>query len=225
MSVSNMMKQHTIVDINECLHVIDGKVIYYDPDTIDFESEKQVENLLGMATDLFVNDFFTEEYGHGNTMLVISGCKEYVDKYVNIEDMVHVPPELKEKVQQVIAEYRNKELKTMSIHDMMNKHVIVDIDDYVHVIDGKVICYEPDAIDFESQEQVKNLFEIVSQAFVHELLPEDCGRANTRIIISGKKEIENKWVFTGYIDDFPSEVLEKVRTATDEYKKRTSNTV
>lgn len=108
----------------------------------------------------------------------------------------------------------------MSVSDMMKQHTIVDIDDYVHVIDGKVVCYEPNTINFESEEQVKNLFGIVSEAFVHELLPEDCGKANTRIVICDKKGNKNKWVFTEYIDDFPSELLGKVRNAITAYENR-----
>lgn len=37
------------------------------------------------------------------------------------------------------------------MNDMLVQHTIVDIDDYVHVIDGKVICYKPDVIDFENE--------------------------------------------------------------------------
>ena len=108
----------------------------------------------------------------------------------------------------------------MSINDMISGHTIVDIDDYIHVIDGKIVCYEPNTIDFEDAEQVKNLFGIVSEAFVHELLPEDCGKANTRLVICGKKENKNKWVFTEYIDDFPPEILEKLRNAVAAYENQ-----
>ena len=80
MSISDMTKQHTIVDINDYVHVIDGKVICYEPDTIDFESEAQVKNLFDIATNLYKNGFYTEEYGHGNTRFVISGSKEYIEK-------------------------------------------------------------------------------------------------------------------------------------------------
>lgn len=222
--IQEMMNKHVIVDIDDDIHVVDGKVIDYEPDTIDFEDENQVSDFFDMLSKVFVHELLPERYGKGNTCVVITGTKSDRNKIISMQGMHHFPPEIKEKVQQAILEYENQ-LKNERIRDMLNKHTIVDIDDYIHVIDGKVICYEPDTIDFESEEQVENLLGIVSQAFTRELLPEDCGKANTRIVISGKKENENKWVFTGYIDDFPSEVLEKVRTAIDEYKKRTSNTV
>ncbi|MBU5446320.1 hypothetical protein [Blautia sp. MSJ-36] len=113
MSISDMMKQHTIVDISDDLHVVDGKIIYYETDTIDFESEEQVANFFRMVNDLFVNDFYTEEYGHGNTMLVISGSKDYVRKYVNIDDMVHVPDELLTRVGKAIDEYKSRTSNTI----------------------------------------------------------------------------------------------------------------
>lgn len=100
--IKEMMNQHEIVDVSDDLHVIDGKVFYYESDTINFESEEQVRNLLGMATDLYVNDFFEEKYGHYNTMLVVSGDKNTVKKYVNIDHMTHVPDALKSKIKEVM---------------------------------------------------------------------------------------------------------------------------
>ena len=38
-------------------------------------------------------------------------------------------------------------MNTMSVTDMMKTHTIVDITDFVHVIDGEVVYYEPDSID------------------------------------------------------------------------------
>lgn len=106
--IKDMMHQHEIIDIGSNLHVIDGKVFYYESDTIDFESEEQVRNLLGMATDLYVNDFFDEKYGHYNTMLVVSGNKNTVKKYVNIDHMTHVPDTLKLKIKEVMDNYAEK---------------------------------------------------------------------------------------------------------------------
>lgn len=106
MSVDDMMKQHTIVDINDYIHVIDGKVICYESNTIDFGSEEQVKNLLDIATNLYQNGFYTEEYGHENTRFVISGSKTCVEKYGNIDDMTHFPSELKKKVRIAMDEYK-----------------------------------------------------------------------------------------------------------------------
>lgn len=68
---------------------------------------------------------------------------------------------------------------------MMKEHTIVDIDDYVHVVDGKVVCYEPDTMDFEDENQVSDFFDIVAQLFVHPLLQEKYGFGNTCATIVG----------------------------------------
>ena len=105
--IHDMLKQHIIVDINEHIHVVDGKVIYYEPDTINFDDEEQVRNFLGMVDDLFVHELYPERYGHGNTMLVITGEKNCADKYVSMNGMHHFPPELKKKVKVAVDEYEN----------------------------------------------------------------------------------------------------------------------
>lgn len=40
------------------------------------------------------------------------------------------------------------------------KKKIVDIDGYVHVINGKVICFNPDVYDLNNSEHVKELLEL-----------------------------------------------------------------
>lgn len=109
MSINDMMGEHTIVDIDDYVHVINGKVICYEPDTIDFESEEQVKNLLDIATNLYKNGFYTEEYGHENTRFVISGSKACVEKYGNVDDMTHFPSDIMAKVRAAIAAYENQE--------------------------------------------------------------------------------------------------------------------
>ena len=52
--------------------------------------------------------FFEEKYGHYNTMLVVSGNKNTVKKYVNIDHMTHVPDALKLKIKEVMDNYAEK---------------------------------------------------------------------------------------------------------------------
>ena len=222
MSINDMMNEHVIVDIDDYVHVVDGKVIYYEPDTIDFEDEEQVENFFGMVEDLFVHELYPERYGHGNTMLVITGDKDCADKYLSMNGMHHFPPELKEKVNQAVLEYENQ-LKNEHIRDMMKQHVIVDIDDDIHVVDGKVIDYEPDTIDFDDENQVHDFFDMVSKVFVHELLPERYGKGNTCVVITGTKSDRNKIISMQGMHHFPSEIMEKVQQAVLEYENQLKN--
>ncbi len=113
-----------------------------------------------------------------------------------------------------------------TVNDMMKEHTIVDIDDYVHVVDGKVVCYEPDTIDFKDERQVDNFFGLVTDLFVHDMFPiRHYGKENTRLVMVGKKYDRKKWVFAEHISDFPPELVEKVRVAIDEYENRSSNTI
>lgn len=113
----------------------------------------------------------------------------------------------------------------MSISDMMSKHVIVDVNEHIHVVDGKVIYYEPDTIDFEDENQVRDFFDIVSEIFVNEFLPERYGKGNTYAVITGMKSDRTKSISTQGMHHFPSEIMEKVKVAVDEYRERSCNTL
>ena len=41
------------------------------------------------------------------------------------------------------------------MNSVENKNQIVDINGYVHVINGKVICFEPDVYDLNNPEDVE----------------------------------------------------------------------
>ncbi|MBU5446323.1 hypothetical protein [Blautia sp. MSJ-36] len=224
MSISDMMSKHTIVDVNEHIHVVDGKVIYYEPDTIDFEDENQVSDFFDIVSEIFVNELLPERYGKGNTYAVITGMKSDRTKSISTQGMHHFPLELKEKVQQAVVEYENQ-LKNEHIHDMMKQHVIVDVNEHIHVIDGKVLYYEPDTIDFEDEEQVENFFGMVEDLFVHELYPERYGHGNTMLVITGDKDCVDKYLSMNGMHHFPPELKKKVKVAIDEYRNGAGNNV
>lgn len=108
-----------------------------------------------------------------------------------------------------------------SIFELLNEHTIVDVDDYVHVIDGKVVCYESDVIDFKNYEQVHNIMNALDRYFdeSNPSLKSMFGVGKTRLIISGNKCDAIKDLGMGSIDDLPDEILEKVRCVVDENKK------
>lgn len=108
----------------------------------------------------------------------------------------------------------------MSVTDIMKKHTIVDITDFVHVIDGEVVYYEPDSIDFDDEEQVRNLFGIVADIPINPFLQKGCGKDNTCIVIVGVKSDSRKWVSTEYLSSLPQDVLKKVRAEVAEFQKR-----
>ena len=112
-------------------------------------------------------------------------------------------------------------MKNVSIIEMMNEHTIVDIDDYIHVIDGKVICYEPGVINFHNTEHVASFFRFVDRLFnCDEPFLQECrGKGNTRAILQGAEDNIVKTLGLAHISDFPPEIMEKVKAAVEEYKQ------
>lgn len=227
MTVSDMMKAHTIVDITDYVHVIDGKVVCYEPDTIDFESLEQVENLFFVVSQMFVGDVFPEDCGRGNTCYVFNGTKNEKCKWVHSQGMHHFPPELMAKVRVAVNEYnvlQNKmnyyglRFQNLTVSDMMKLHTIVDVDDNVHVIDGKCLLYKPDAIDFEDEEQVSDLFWLVAHLWVDKDFPAHYGKYNTYMMILGHKSDKKKVLSTGYLDCFPEVIRKRVEYAIREFQ-------
>ena len=43
--VQTLISQHSITDVDECIHVVDGICIYYEPNAIDFTDINQVKDL------------------------------------------------------------------------------------------------------------------------------------------------------------------------------------
>lgn len=116
----------------------------------------------------------------------------------------------------------------MTVNDVMKAHTIVDIDDYVHVIDGKVVCYKPDTIDFNDEKQVETLFVFVKELFTSDLLGKrhnDKHKGDVRAILTGHKSNVRKTVSFGYISDFPFDLLQKVRDEIYEYERRSGDTL
>lgn len=108
----------------------------------------------------------------------------------------------------------------MSTNNMMKQHTIVDIDDYVHVIDGKVICYEPNTIDFTDKDQVNDFFDMIAKVFTHELLQARYGKNNTCVIISGIGSNREKIISMSGMHHFPPELMEKIKVAVCEYEEQ-----
>lgn len=112
-------------------------------------------------------------------------------------------------------------MKNVSITEMINQHTIVNIDDYIHVIDGKVICYKPGVINFHNTEHVASFFRFVNRLFNCDepFLQERRGNGNTRAILQGTEDNIVKTLSLARISDFPPVLQKKVKAAVDDYKK------
>lgn len=97
------------------------------------------------------------------------------------------------------------------VQKIIDMHDIVDIDDYIHIVDGKCICYDVDVIDFTDMKQVQAFFDMVDNLFSEPLLKDKYPLNETRVIIAGTKSIFEKSLSFSSINDFPEDILEKVR--------------
>lgn len=97
------------------------------------------------------------------------------------------------------------------VQKIIDTHYIVDIDDYIHIVDGKCICYEADVIDFTDMKQVQAFFNMVDNLFSEPLLKDKYPLNETRAIITGTKSVFEKSLSFSSINDFPEDILEKVR--------------
>ena len=111
----------------------------------------------------------------------------------------------------------------MSIKEMIALHTIVNVTDYIHVIDGKVVCYEPDVIDFEDEKQVETLFHTIETMEEWLAVLNIHDTSDIRLIISGDKKDPKKCISDGYISDFPPKLLLQTNLAIYQYKHRFVN--
>lgn len=90
---------------------------------------------------------------------------------------------------------------------------IVDFGDFVHLVDGKVICFEPGVYDLSDERQLEYLFNLADALYVSKLYPNYFGRDNVCVV--------SKWPGTGeydvdthnYVDGFPDNIKSRIREA------------
>ena len=228
MTANDILKMHTIVDIDDYVHIIDGKCVCYKPDVIDFTDEVQVADLFAIVSQLWVAPDFPEIWGEGNTRAILTGYRTERKKCYSPSYIDGFPDELRKRVYHAIRDYKwlqekvgrsGKSLQDMTVDDMMRAHSIVDIDEYIHVIDGKCVVYEPDTICLKDRNQVLDLFELVSLLWVDKAYLDAAGENNTYMFIVPDKD-KGKWFLSrNAISDFPDDIRRSVLNAIDEFQR------
>lgn len=100
----------------------------------------------------------------------------------------------------------------------MKENQIVDIDGYVHVINGKVVCFEPEAIDLTDEEELKGLLDFVSYAFTTNAFRPVHGK-NTMIMLNRNLLNGRMIVWPDNMECLPDDLLRKARLLVDEYNE------
>lgn len=106
------------------------------------------------------------------------------------------------------------------------KNQIVDIDGYIHVINGKVICFKPDVYDLNNPEDVKSLIEHLESLFASPHLKPIYGD-QTMYYFELDSDVNSIFVGMGdinvFLTNFSEDVQEQVRSAVNEYRGATGN--
>ena len=106
----------------------------------------------------------------------------------------------------------------------MKENRVVDIDGYVHVVNGKVICFEPDVLNMKNADEMDEFYRFVDDLFVHDLLQPIYGN-NTMCILSRNGDVSGKIVSMESMCCLPDDVKEKVRRVLDETGSWTGNSI
>lgn len=98
------MKENQITHVIGYIHVVNGKVIIFPPDTFDLNNSADVCYLLYLSKKLFTNDFYRPIYGKDTIVFIDKGSDD--NSYMISEgDFGCLPKECQEKIQEVLNEF------------------------------------------------------------------------------------------------------------------------
>ena len=104
----------------------------------------------------------------------------------------------------------------------MKENQIVDIDGFVHVVNGKVICFKPDVLDIMKEKDRVFLMNLAAKMFVSEFYPKSCGD-DTMAVLTYDKEENVVEYGDGNMKCLSKDVQQKVRKLVDEYESRSGD--
>lgn len=99
----------------------------------------------------------------------------------------------------------------------MKENQIVDIDGFVHVVNGKVICFTPDVLDIMKEKDRVFLMNLAAKMFVSEFYPKSYGD-DTMAVLTYDKEENVVEYGNGNMKCLSKDVQQKVRKLVDEYE-------
>lgn len=198
-----LINEHQFVNIDNYIYVVDGVCVIIEPDSLDFTDVRQLQDLFQYVAVFKTNSFLNERRGKNNTYIHISGYVSELEKAVGFGDMRNIPVD---KLKIVRAHFAMN-----CTPNLMNGHQFINIDNYIHVIDGICVCFEPNTINFTDAQQVNDLFTFIESFKSDAFFYARCGKNNTCVILTGNASESYKDVSCGYLDDLPKDKLEIVR--------------
>ena len=100
----------------------------------------------------------------------------------------------------------------------MKENQIVDIDGFVHVVNGKVICFKPDVLDMSKAEDREEVCRLSVKLYPTDMLPAVCGE-NTMCVLRLYYDGKRYMIDMGTVLKLPQDVQEKVRLLLDESER------
>ena len=101
----------------------------------------------------------------------------------------------------------------------MKENQIVDIDGFVHVVNGKVICFKPDVLDMSKAEDREEVCRLSVKLYTTDMLSAVCGK-NTMCVLRPYYDGQRYMIDMGTVLKLPQDVQEKVRKLVDEYERK-----
>ena len=109
--------------------------------------------------------------------------------------------------------------RCMIMNNVENKNQIIDIDGYVHVVNGKVICFKPDVYDLNNPEDVEDLVSLSAKMnsedddFCYRMYGDD-----TFLFVEKETNADSLYVEPGDFGCLPENYKKKIEVVLNEIK-------
>lgn len=197
------------------VYVVNGKPIAIKNHVLDVDNSEHWADIVSTVGELFCVPDLPAIYEDDTICIFVPSGDEICGgeccrAAISIADMSGFPVDVVEKCKLAILKQKNQ---------------VVDIDGYIHVINGKVICFKPDVYDLNNSEDVESLIEYSKSLFSCSHLKPLYGDQTMYILEHVSDTMHN--IFRGdinvFLTNFSEDVQEQVRSAVNEYRGETGN--
>lgn len=203
--------KNQIIDVDGYVYIVNGKVICFESDVYDLHNLKHVEELLYLSLRMGSDDeddkFYYGGYGDNTILFLDRNPDNPVELTETMGSLRYMPEDVQKKCKLAVLKQKNQ---------------IIDIDGYVHVVNGRVICFKPDVYDLDNPRDVQNVFDTVVSLFGSDGKLRVWFDDNTFVVLE-RSDVGNVVVGMGDVLCLPKAVQEKVRDAVNEYRGAIGN--
>ncbi len=208
--MNSVENKNQIVDINGYVHVINGKVICFEPDVYDLNNPEDVKYLCDWTKDMWNDEYLRKKY-NDDTLAYVEKSSDGTQNIVSTGSITvyfkSVSEDVSKKVKAAIEEYH-------SLQDLYKNNQIVDIGENVYVINKKPVYIYPSALDLHKAADVDEICRLVCDT------GDDMAERLTRfgkdtMLVLGTEHEEGHYnISSGDIATLPEDIQKKVRLFT-----------